>query len=85
MTELDWVPLADFCATQKLSERKVKQIIRESAVPVLKIGGRYFLDSEAIEAFARAVRLHQKVVPARAVGRKELERALALTARRKTA
>jgi len=78
MTELDWIPLETFCAMQKLSERKVKSIVREHAIPVLKAGSRYFFDGTAVQAFTEAIRLHK---PPAAPGsrRKELDAALKAT------
>jgi hypothetical protein len=69
--------LSDFCEKNSYPPRTVKRIIRERAVPVLKIGGKFYFDDRAEAAFWEAVRINTAVAPV--ARRKELEKALAAT------
>jgi uncharacterized protein (UPF0261 family) len=53
--------LYDFCEKNNYSPRTVKTIIKERGVPALRVGGKYFFDEVAENAFWEAVRINVPV------------------------
>lgn len=79
--------LPDICARYQVSDRRVRDIVRQHRVPILQPGRRWLFDAQAEMAFREACRLYPvaAIEPARdrvatsKAERAEYVRALALT------
>jgi hypothetical protein len=84
----DWMPLSKVEEITGFSERRLRKLVRDHAIPVMKSGREIRFDQLSMKALKEAIRLRPsgsnrpprtRHVPCRRSGQSELDAALAAT------